>query len=266
MDKQSWQFETIGVVHTLQKYRYETPRQGVFSGCDGEIELFRPYGGDAIADLAGFDRIWVIFCFHLNSGKNWKPKVRPPFPAGGSCRSIFATRSPYRINPLGLSCVELAGIRDNILKVRHIDMLDGTPVLDIKPYIPEADAFPDSAAGWRDEVPQADALRWQVEYSELFTRQSAFIMKHAALDLYNFAAVQLANEPLDSSRKRLKHLEHDRWSLGCRTWKIIFCADEKSRRITVEKVESNYSVTDLAPGAADPYADKEIHRLFLQEW
>ena len=69
MDETCFEFKPVGVVHCASKYRFELPRQGVFSGCDGEIELFSSYGGDAIADLAGFERIWVIFCFHLDAGK-----------------------------------------------------------------------------------------------------------------------------------------------------------------------------------------------------
>ena len=148
MDRSSFEFQTIGVVHCQQKYRFETPRQGVFSGCDGEIELFDRFGGDAIADLAGFERIWVIFCFHLNSGKPWKAKVQPPFPPDGPRRSIFATRSPYRVNPIGLSCVELVKVEKKRLFIRHIDMLDGTPIFDIKPYIPVADCRPEAAEGY----------------------------------------------------------------------------------------------------------------------
>lgn len=266
MDKLTWEFQPIGVVHTQQKYRFETPRQGAFSGCGGEIELFSAFGGDAIADLAGFDRIWVIFCFHLNSDRKWKPKVRPPFPADGCCRSVFATRSPYRVNPIGLSCVELAGISGNRLLLRHIDMLDGTPVLDIKPYIPEADAFADSAVGWRSEVPVSGDLQWELEYSDLFIEQSGFIRRESGLDLENFAAVQLANEPFDASRKRVKELDNNCWQLSCRTWRMIFTPVPQERRISVLEIVSNYTAGELLPGAEDRYNDKDIHRKFCREF
>ncbi|MBR7130379.1 MAG: tRNA (N6-threonylcarbamoyladenosine(37)-N6)-methyltransferase TrmO [Lentisphaeria bacterium] len=265
MDETCFEFKPVGVVHCASKYRFELPRQGVFSGCDGEIELFSSYGGDAIADLAGFERIWVIFCFHLNRDRSWKPKVQPPFPVGGPRRSLFATRSPYRVNPLGLSCVELAGIKGNRLLLKHIDMLDGTPVLDIKPYIPEADAFPDSAVGWRNEVPEAEYLNWDVELSPRFLHQAAFIMKESGLDLENFVRVQLANEPLDTSRKRLKMLDDEHYALGCRTWQIVFTADRAMQRVKVLEAVSNYRADELFPGAFDRYGDKDIHRKFLRE-
>ena len=263
MDK--WEFQPIGVVHSAHRYRFETPRQGVFSASGGEIELFSEFAGDAIADLAGFERIWVIFCFHLNQHRNWKPKVRPPFPAAGHCRSVFATRSPYRVNPIGLSCVELAGISGNRLLLRHIDMLDGTPVLDIKPYIPEADAFPDSAVGWRSEVPEDPDLKWQLEFSPLFTRQAEFILRAGAVDLANFAGVQLAHEPLDASRKRVRQIDEERWQLNCRTWKIIFAPDMAARSINVLEIVSNYTDDELLADAEDRYGDKELHRKFNRE-
>ncbi len=266
MERESFEFRPIGVVHSFQKYRYETPRQGVFSGCDGEIELFSSFAGDAIADLSGFDRIWVIFCFHLNYGKTWKPKVHPPFPAGGPCRSVFATRSPYRFNPIGLSCVELSGISGNRLLVKHIDMLSGTPVLDIKPYIPEADSFPHSATGWRSQVPAAEELQWNLEYDDEFIRQAGFILDNSGLDLFNFVRVQLGCEPLDSSRKRVKQINEKLWCLGCRTWRINFEPDALWRKIKVLNAESNYLPEELLPDAEDRYMDKDIHRKFIREF
>ena len=260
-----FEFEPIGVVHSEQKYRFETPRQGAFSGCDGEIELFSNYAGDAVSDLAGFGRIWVIFAFHLNLDKAWKAKVRPPFPAGGQCRSVFATRSPHRPNPIGLSCVELAGISGNHLYLRHIDMLSGTPVLDIKPYIPEADAFVDSPVGWRAAVPVAEKLSWNLEYDPEFLAQAEFIRSESGLDILNFVQVQLANEPFDASRKRVKSVDGSHGILGCRTWRICFAFDKAIRLIRLEKIESNYSADELLPGAEDKYSDKEFHRNFLRK-
>ncbi len=260
----NFEFRPIGVVHSDRHYRYEAPRQGVFATGDGEIELFSEFAGDAIADLAGFERIWVIFCFHLNCGKEWKAKVRPPFPASGPCRSVFATRSPYRVNPIGLSCVELTGISGRKLLIRSMDMLDGTPVLDIKPYIPEADAFSDSAVGWRCTVPDAGVLQWNLEFSDVFNEQAAFIYKSASLDLVNLVKIQLGSEPLDVSRKRIKKFDKNLWALGCRTWQIIFYADEHLRQVKVLEIRSNYSADELAEGVEDRYQDKDIHRNFIR--
>ena len=104
--------------------------------------------GAAFRDLEGFDRIWLVFAFDRSEG--WTTEVKPP--RGGPKRSVLATRSPHRPNPVGLSSVELVAVEDRALRVRGIDLLDGTPILDIKPYVPYADAFPDARAGWIDAL------------------------------------------------------------------------------------------------------------------
>lgn len=255
-------FKPIGTVHTAGKYRFEAPRQGVFSTADGVLELLPEYGGDAIADLAGFDRIWLIFCFHLNMGHHWKSKVRPPFPADGICRSLFATRSPYRVNPIGLSCAEIVAVESRRIILRGIDLLDGTPVLDIKPYIPEADSFPDAAVGWRN-VPDADNV-WQIVPTAEFTRRAELIKQLCGLDMANFCRVQLCRAPLDSSRKRLYWQNDGSVELGCRTWRIKFICDEAEQRVTLQSIKSNYTADELLPGAVDRYGDKDFHREFLK--
>ena len=145
------------IAHVRSPYarRIDAPHQstvteGTETGTASEarIEFIPEIPAEAYRDLQGFQRIWLIFLFHRSEG--WKPEVRPP--RGGGKRSVLATRSPHRPNAIGLSAVELLGIEDRALRVRGIDLLDGTPVLDIKPYVPYADSFPGSAAGWIDEV------------------------------------------------------------------------------------------------------------------
>ena len=116
------------------------------AGADATVEFGEAIPASAFADLEGFARIWLVFVFDRSQG--WTPQVRPP--RGGGKRSVLATRSPHRPNPIGLSCVELVAVGERGLRVRGVDLLDGTPILDIKPYVPYADAFPDSAAGWID--------------------------------------------------------------------------------------------------------------------
>ena len=256
----SFEFHPIGFVRSCGKYRFEAPRQGVFNGIDGVVELLPEYGGDAIADLAGFDRIWIIFCFHLNLEHPWKPKVRPPFPAGGACRSLFATRSPYRVNPLGLSCVKLDSVERNRILFSGADMLDGTPVLDIKPYIPEADAFPAAAAGWRDRL---RAEEYKITYAPEFIAKAEFLLGCGAPDMQNVALVQLTHQPFDSKRKRLyPGRKKGCTELGCRTWRIEFC-EIAPGELLVKELYSNYAAKELLPECDDPYQDKELHRKFM---
>ena len=256
MDKFS--FEAIARVRCDGHYKFEAPRQGVFSSARAVIELKPEFAGDAIRDLADFDRIWVIFVFDRNLHASWKAHVTPPYTPENRKYSLFATRSPYRPNPIGMSCVKLDGIEDGRrLLISEHDLLDGTPVLDIKPYIPEADSFPQSAAGWHDELvlPQ-----WELQFSETFAEQAKFLLDRGAPDMFNFCQVQLCHTPLDSSRRRVKEIAPGVYELGCRTWRIKFHLFSKEQRVEIVSIRSNYRDDELLPGAEDRYADKELHR------
>lgn len=149
----------IGVVRSPYARRYGTPQQAssIDSGAEARIELDPAIvPAVALADLVGIDRIWVIA--HLDRGGTFAAEVTPPR-GPRMKRSLFATRSPDRPNPIGLSAVSLVRIEGTTLHVRGIDLLDGTPVLDLKPYLPYADCFPDAKAGWVDTIPRDELQR-----------------------------------------------------------------------------------------------------------
>lgn len=134
----------IGTIHSPFKEPAGTPIQSsVAEGIEGTVEVFPAYA-DGLLDLDGFERIWLLYRFDRAPS----PRLRVvPFRDEVE-RGLFATRAPCRPNPIGLSCVRLLGIQRNVLTVGGVDILDGTPLLDIKPYIPEFDAFPQSRPGW----------------------------------------------------------------------------------------------------------------------
>jgi len=105
----------------------------------------------ALDEIETFDRVWLIFLFDRNINEGYKTKLRPR-PDPSTKRGLFMTRSPYRPNPIGLSCVKITGHTKNILYFENSDILDGTPLLDIKPYIPKSDCWPKSKAGWLDNL------------------------------------------------------------------------------------------------------------------
>ena len=151
-------YRPIGILRSPYSRRIDAPHQStVVEGTEAgafasaTLELQDWLDEQVIQDLSGFDRLWLIFAFHLSEG--WKSCVKPP--RGGPKRGVLATRSPHRPNSIGLSAVELVTIEGRTLHLRGVDLLDGTPVLDIKPYVPYADAFPDSKAGWIDELDAA---------------------------------------------------------------------------------------------------------------
>lgn len=257
---ETFEIRPIGIFRCGERYRYETPRQGVFADNEGVIELAPDRGyEEAAADLNGFERLWVLFVFHLN--ETWNVRVRPPVtPPGRHKIGVFATRSPHRPNRLGMSCVELVSVRGREIRIRNFDLLDGTPVVDIKPYIPRADAFPEAAAGWLDE---AEEDGFEVGFAPEAERAMRLLVRSGGPDLARFCRVQLVHAPLDRDRKRLYPAGEGQWEIGFRTWRIAFAADGQARRVRVLGVRSHYTADELLPDAPDPYRDKAVHRAWL---
>jgi tRNA-Thr(GGU) m(6)t(6)A37 methyltransferase TsaA len=136
----------IGIIHTPHREQAGAPIQPAFAeGARGTVTVLDPYV-QALADLAGFERIWLLYLFDRSEA--WRSHVVPY--RDKVERGLFATRAPARPNPIGLSVVRLLSVEGGTLHVQDVDMLDGTPLLDIKPYVPAFDAYPDSRAGWLD--------------------------------------------------------------------------------------------------------------------
>ena len=144
----------VAIFHGPFREKFGIPRQsGLADTLEGTVVLEKAFASpEALRGLEAFGRIWLIWGFSANRQEGWSPTVRPPRLGGNKALGVFATRSPYRPNPLGLSCVRLERIEGTVLHVRGADLMDGTPIYDIKPYIPYADAFPDAAGGFVDEV------------------------------------------------------------------------------------------------------------------
>ena len=155
----SYRFESIGIIHSCFKEKFGIPRQpGMVPEARASLELLAPYNRrEALVELEGFSHIWIVFVFHQALREQWRPTVRPPRLGGNKRIGVFASRAPFRPNPIGLSVVALEKIEITdgrcLLQLRGADLLDGTPVLDIKPYIPYADALPDAVAGYATEYP-----------------------------------------------------------------------------------------------------------------
>jgi len=155
-------FEQIGVIRSPYKEKFAVPRQpGLVKHGGGELHLLPPYNhADAVRGLEGFSHLWVLFIFHQTMEGGWRPTVRPPRLGGNARMGVFATRSTFRPNPVGISLVELKEIRCHkdqvILRLGSLDLVDGTPVVDIKPYLPFAEALPDARASYAQQAPVAE--------------------------------------------------------------------------------------------------------------
>lgn len=168
---------TIQVIAHIEsdfRTKFGVPRQ---SGLVPELTarvVFEPEfrNPDALRGIEGFDRLWLIWQFSQAVRDGWRPTVRPPRLGGNTRMGVFATRSPFRPNPLGLSCVALERVEWDAddgpaLLVSGADLMDGTPIYDVKPYAPYADAFPDARGGFASERPETVEVRFP---PELLTR------------------------------------------------------------------------------------------------
>ncbi|MGZ5280458.1 MAG: tRNA (N6-threonylcarbamoyladenosine(37)-N6)-methyltransferase TrmO [Pseudobdellovibrionaceae bacterium] len=251
----------IAYFRTRKKHSYEAARQGAIDVSDeeGEIQFESKKNFEQALDgIEGFSHLWVMYQFHQNP--NWKPKVMPP--RGSSEKiGVFATRSPHRPNALGLSCVELVERDGLILRVKNFDLLDGTPIFDIKPYIPYADSIPEAKIGWLQNIEEA---KFTVQFSEMAQAQIDFLKQHQVHELTNFLLQQLQFDPLNTKKKRLKILSKTEGTLAYRTWRAQFTVQDQG--IQILKIFSGYSTDDLSNAGADTYQDKDIHRAFLERF
>lgn len=149
----------IAKIHTDFSSKFGVPRQsGLIDSLKATIVFEEPYRvAEAVRGLEDFSHIWLLWQFSEAVRDNWSPTVRPPMLGGNTRMGVFATRSPFRPNPIGLSCVTLDRIemtpdRGPVLHVRGADLMDGTPIYDIKPYLPYADAHPEATGGFTETI------------------------------------------------------------------------------------------------------------------
>ncbi len=154
------EMKPIGWVRSDFQSKFGIPRQsGLVEALQAQVVFAPEYRvKEAFRGLEGFSHIWLLWEFSQSVRKEWSPTVRPPRLGGNQRMGVFATRSPFRPNPLGLSCVklekiELEGPEGPVLHIRGADLLDGTPVFDIKPYLPYADCRPEASGGFAPDTP-----------------------------------------------------------------------------------------------------------------
>jgi tRNA-Thr(GGU) m(6)t(6)A37 methyltransferase TsaA len=246
MDR-SHAFEPIGVARTPFDEKRAAPRQPAAArGVRGTIELFPGRGyEDALADLDGFTHVWVIFVF--DRARGWKPKVLPPRSA--TKKGLFATRAPHRPNPIGLSLVRLVSIEGLVVTVEDVDLLDQTPVLDLKPYVKYSDVAPEAGDGWLGAKDPIAA--WIVTFGAE-ARAALDLLAARGVDLEREVRAALALGPQPHAYRRIRR-RGDEGVLALKEWRIDFRV--QGRTVEVTRVRSGYRPKDLATRA-----DLALHR------
>lgn len=260
----------IGVIETPFTDKQSAPRQpAVAKGVAGTIRLEPTTGFEhALCDLAEWSHIWVLFWFHHSQG--FRPKVAPP--RSVKKRGVLATRAPYRPNPLGLSLLRLARVEGLCVHVLDVDLLDGTPILDIKPYVPYADAPSETSApaasqassGW---LAGADdpGPRYDVVFSDRALEALAWLTTQGVDWLQAQARHNLGLGPAPHAYRRIK-ADGDAMRIAIRDFRLRFSVD--GTRITVLSVHSGYKRRALdrpsaKAGATTPLA---VHRAFIERF
>ena len=261
--------DPIGFLRSPLATKVQAARQPrAAAGTVARIELLPGRNFEhALEDLAHWELIWVIFWFHLNPG--WRPKVLPPRSTTGR-KGVFATRSPHRPNPIGMSVVRLDRVDRLTLHIRDSDMLDGTPVLDLKPYVAYTDAHPGAGSGWLNDatgaattyVRPSDPVRpYVVQFETLATEQAVWIEAHTGLAIHERILSTLALGPTPHPYRRIRRI--DEWmQLSVKEWRVRFTVVERDVRVI--GIHSGFRASQLAAGGADETL--RLHREFLAQF
>lgn len=217
----------IAHIETPYKEKFGVPRQPGLVECEARVVFEPEYRiPEAVRGLEDFDYLWLIWQFHLIGERSpltshlspWKPTVRPPRLGGNKRVGVFATRSPFRPNPIGLSCVRLLRIEAGpVLVIQGADLVDGTPILDIKPYLPYTDSHPEARSGFAPDAPAA----------ALSVEDPDGVLAPLPADLREALCQSLAQDPrphYQDDADRIYAMLFDRWE-------VRFCV--KDNKLTI---------------------------------
>lgn len=255
----------IGFLRTGKNVKFQAlhqPAEGAAEQNVLELEAGRGFES-AVRDLAGFSRIWLVWWFHRNT--TWRPLVLPPR-GPAQRRGLFATRSPHRPNPLGLTPVQLLAVKGRRLTLGPCDLVDGTPIFDLKPYIPAYDAFPAERSGWLGEVDAAEQRppSFTVALDPAAQTQAEWLLTHWQIDFRGRLSELLSRDPSPHRSRRIRKRRHGRCEIGCGAWRALFVVED--RRVTVLALEPAYPLRFLVDPGRPGIPDQAAQLAFLKIW
>jgi tRNA-Thr(GGU) m(6)t(6)A37 methyltransferase TsaA len=230
----SYSFEPIGVIRSCFKEKFGTPRQsGLVPEATAQVEILPAFRQkEAFRCLEEFSHIWILFIFHQCEARQWKPTVRPPRLGGNRRVGVFASRSGFRPNPIGQSVVELASVelqKEAVrLHLKGIDLIDGTPILDIKPYLVYADSVPHARSGYAQRAPMSSK-------SIIFSATAAHACRQFEKGRYPQLEALVANLLSMDPRPGYKARDDHR-SYGLSLWDLNILFNVEKDRIVVESI------------------------------
>jgi len=257
--------EPIGFIKTPYIDKYQAPRQPGAGNekIEGIITLV-PHKNyeQALGDLNGFEKIWIISWFDRNT--EWKPKVLPPR-SGRTKRGLFATRSPHRPNPIGISVCTLLEVNGLTIRVENPDLLDGTPILDIKPYIPYADSFPAVRAGWIDTL-NGSSQKYSVIIASPAQEQCAWLEKKWNIIFIQHIKNIIALDPFPHPFRRIKKISDNDFVIRYKSWRILYKIVDSI--IVIHAIQSGYTLDALHQLSQQKAErdNKHAHLQFLETW
>ncbi len=255
----------IGYVRSGKHVKFQTLHQPAESAEERSIVELLPEQDYELAlrDLAGFSRIWLVWWFHKNP--NWRPLVLPPR-GPAQRRGLFATRSPHRPNPLGLTPVKLLGVEKRILIIGPCDLMEGTPIFDIKPYIPAYDSFPDSVAGWTDQVDEAFGTtpQFNVKLMPLAKAQLEWLRANWMIDFTPRLFEMLSRDPSVHRGRRIRRRNETQLVIGCGAWRAVFAVND--RVVEICSLEAAYPLRFLVDPNREGIPDQKAQLAFIERW
>lgn len=251
----------IGTIHTPMNSKFDAPHQPDKALAQQSIITLLPNQGfdRALGDLDGFSHIWLIWWFHKNS--TWRPRVLPPR-GPAKRRGVFATRSPHRPNPVGITAVPLIAIKGLNIYVGTNDLIDGTPILDIKPYLVNNDSFSDAKKGWIGEVEEYldNSTKYEVVFSENALKHINWL-KDKKIDFTKRVLDILSVDPFPHRTRRIMSLEEGIYRMGCGAWRLYYTIE--GTKVMVSKITIGYPLDSLKSSKSDYLLQKEM---LLQFW
>lgn len=264
-EEPSLSIQPIGHVRTASRFKFDAPSQPDANSQEvNRIELFPGKQFElALQDLDGFDKIWVVSWFDRN--QHWRPRVMPPR-GTATRRGVFATRSPHRPNPIGLTCVSLLKVDGLILEVGPLDLVDGTPILDIKPYLRTVDCHPAASLGWIEAIEAEDQTepKFRIVILDLARTQIVWLKENWGVDFTERAFRILRRDPTPHRTRRILQIDGNRFRIACGAWRLYFRIEMDA--VVVEEINRGYKEENLMAPGREKILDREAQLAFAERF